>query len=233
MAKPRRNLNTLLDGKNPFEAKKNGGKRTIAQHEEDLVFISERYLTGMTQTKIMHELNAARKGQYELSDSQIYVDVDTLHKRWIVAYLDNFDELKAKELAHIDRLEREYWEAWEQSKNKIEEVESESIQDKQGSNRNAEPSYARTRVKKKETNRDGNDRFLAGVQWCIEQRCKIFGFNIAVSTKNINVNWREEAQQAGVDPDGAVNDLVKQFVQAASVGREDGPGGVGEGAKDS
>lgn len=166
-----------------------------------------------------------------MSFSSVVADINTIHQRWIHSYLVDFDQAKAKELAHINALEVEYWSAWKKSQAKLEEMYSEQIKDVQGaSDEKLSPHYQRTRVKKIEKSRDGNAAYLQGIQWCIEQRCKILGLN--QFTQNINVNWRKQAEEAGIDPDGAVNDLVQQFLEAASVGRSDGAGGVGKGTED-
>ena len=230
-----RNLRNVMDPKDdPYIVKESpSAKRTIQQHEEDLVFIAERYLKGLTVEQITGELNDARLGSYSLSKWTISVDIDIIHKRWITSYLVDFDKAKARELAHIDMLELEYWNAWRTSQKKIEEIESEKIEDKQGGQRVTLPSYERTRVKKIEKMRDGNNEFLRGIQWCIDQRCKILGLTMNISQSTINVNWRKEAEASGVDPDGALNDLIEQFVTAATVGGESGGRSLGSGTEDN
>ena len=226
---------SVLVSRDPFTTKRKGKKRTVQQHEVDMVFIAELYLKGFTHRQIVDELNSARVGLYSLSYTQIKADIGQLHSRWISSYLVNFDQAKARELAHIDKLEQEYWTAWSKSQLKIEETESEQIKDQQGVQRGNMPSYARTRVKKKEINRDGDSRFLLGVQWCIEQRCKIFGLTVVTMNQNINVNWRKEAEAQGVDPDGVQNELVEQFLSAAKTGlaRSGNAGSMGESPKDT
>lgn len=229
MPKSPRNSYDIRPLENPYRTRIKGNGRTLAQREQDLLFISELYLQGKTHEEIWHAINAKNEGTYTLSYAQISRDVYVLHARWMQSYLVNFDIAKARELKHIDQLEEEYREAWHRSQNKIEEIESESIKDTQGENK---PSshYARTRVKKLERARDGNVKFLDGIQWCIEQRCKILGLNSY--TQNINVSWRKQAEQAGLDPEGVVDDLYKQFIAAATVDGTGSPGSLGEGTKD-
>jgi hypothetical protein len=57
---------------------------------------------------------------------------------------------RAKELARLDNLERTYWEAYERSCQR-----SETASEKQ--------------------QRDGNPRFLEGIQRCVALRCQILG----------------------------------------------------------
>ena len=198
--------------------------RTVAERERDLALAAELYLKGKTYKEIAAEINAvnAQNGsKYRLTDRNINADIRTIHSRWTQSYLVDFDSAKAKELAHIDKLEQQYWNAWERSILSEEEVYTEQIKDLQGKVLNSlvpnvkgsGHQYNRNRVAKKVKNRDGNPSFLQGVQWCIEQRCKILG--ISQSIQNINVNWKKEAQAAGVDPDAVVDDLAQQFVAAA------------------
>lgn len=226
-----RDLQKLVGRSNPYMARVRGGKRTVGQRENDLVFITDRYVKGYTIKQIKDEINTAREGRYQLSYEQVYKDIQNIHARWIDSYLVNFDQAKAKELAHIDAVEQEYWAAWRRSQEKIEEVESESIKDQQGKAESG--GYQRTRVKKKEIKRDGSEAYLKGVQWCIEQRCKIMG--LLQSTQNINVNWRKEAEANGIDPDGVTNELIEQFLSAAKtkVVGNGGAGSLGEGAEDT
>jgi hypothetical protein len=218
-----------LDGKDPFLMREHQHVRSTGQHEADLLFLAERYAKGWTIQAMTDELNSARILEYQLSYSTVKEDIEKIHKRWIVSYLVDFNQAKANELAHIDSLEQEYWNAWRNSQRKLEEVESEKTEDKQGNQRISLPNYSRSRVKKTEKSRDGNVDFLKGVQWCIEQRCKILGITMNVSTQNINVSWRKEAEASGVDPEGALNELVEQFVTAATVGGEGGRGSLEQG----
>lgn len=228
----RKNLRGLYR-EDPFATKTGGPKRTIAQIETDLVFEAKHYLAGVTMQDITTMLNKERDGLYNLSYQQITKDIETIHARWIHSYLLDFDAAKAKELASINKLEQEYWLAWHKSQEKKEELETEKIEDKTANTQVAATSHTKMRVKKFEKERDGEVRFLQGIQWCIDQRCKILGLNQSI--QNINVNWREEAVKHGIDPEGAVNDLCNQFLAAAQtpLARTGDTGSVGEGSEDT
>jgi hypothetical protein len=79
-------------------------------------------------------------------------------------------EAKQRELERIDVLEREYWQAWENSKGE----QQRSTASKQG-------ELSRAQIVKYES--AGDPRFLAGVQWCVEQRCKMLGLLAAVKSE--------------------------------------------------
>lgn len=209
----------------PYELKKptinsENLRRTPAQRDIDLVYIANRYLQGWPAMEIAAEL--AKMRPYNITPRQISYDIETLHKRWRKSQLVDYDAAKAKELAHLDELEKEYWIAWQNSLKKEEIVQSETIQDGSSFRGTDGPVKKRNRARKTERSSYGEAAYLQGVQWCIEQRCKILG--LSSTTQNINVSWRKQAEQAGVDPDGVVDELVKQFVAAARV---DGSGGSG------
>ena len=71
------------------------------------------------------------------------------------------------------------------------------------------PSYTRKRDVKRRKNRDGNVKFLTGVQWCIEQRMKILGVG---TTKKVSISWRKQAEDAGVDPDKILDELTEKYL---------------------
>lgn len=213
----------LISAKSRFHnGLKHGAKRSLGERERDLVDIAKMHL----ENKPLHEINAFINSNrpYTLSINQIRLDVKAIHQRWRDSYLADFDELKSKELARIDKLEMAYWEAWETSKKKktIDELERiEEAIEKEG--KKIGSVSARTKMKKREEMRDGAAVYLEGIRWCIEERARIYGFH-APST--VNVNWRDEALRAGIDPDKAKDELVEQFVRAALGGSNDS-GGLG------
>ena len=129
-------------------------KRTEFEREAQLVEIKDLYLRGETQMSIAAKFN--------LSQSQISRDISTLHRRWRESSLIDINEAKQRELERLDALEREYWTAWEASKGE----QQRSTAGKTG-------DVSRAQIVKFES--AGDPRFLAGVQWCVEQRCKILG----------------------------------------------------------
>ena len=139
-----------------------GPMRTEFEREADLVTIKDAYLRGDTQMEI-----AVRLG---LSQAQISRDLATIQRRWRESSIVDLNEAKQRELERIDVLEREYWQAWEASKGE----QSRSTASKTG-------DVSRAQVVKYES--AGDPRFLAGIQWCIEQRCKILGLLAAVKNE--------------------------------------------------
>jgi hypothetical protein len=133
-------------------------KRNKWQRERDLELISRECLRGKTQEELARLCG--------VSQAQIHYDLKVLHKRWLESSQINMAEAKAKELAKIDALEKTYAEAWERS---LKEKETKTAE------KTTAGQSGRTRALSRQEQRDGNPAFLAGIQWCIEQRCKILG----------------------------------------------------------
>lgn len=123
--------------------------------------VSLLYLQGKSQLEIAGKLN--------ITQQQVSHDLKKLREVWQHEMASNIDEAKARELAKIDNLEREYWTAWEKSKKDYEQ----KIVKASGSAKKAN-KVERT---EKEMIVMGDPRFLQGVQWCIERRCKIIGID--------------------------------------------------------
>ena len=141
-------------------------KRSRLQREKDLTEISRLYLAGKVQAEIADML--------KVSQQQVSYDLAILRGRWQRAANTNIGELKARELAKVDRLELEYWDAWQRSleadktiktKGKVQQVDDNT-------------HFIREQPAEQTAHTDSGDpRYLQGVQWCIERRCKILGID--------------------------------------------------------
>ena len=172
-------------------------KRTPIQRERDLLEISGLYLRGITQAEIASQLG--------VSQQQVSYDLKILQRRWLAESVAKIDERKARELAKVDRLEREYWEAWERSKLDAETVTLEKL----GALKDGQGQIVGTKVKevKKREGQSGNPSFLAGVQWCIDKRCEILGLD---APKKIDATSKGE-QIGNVDTDAIVSKLLPEL----------------------
>ena len=144
-------------------------KRTAFQIERDRRDIADKYLQGWTQARITEHLNARKDIAYQLSTRMIGYDLKSVQDMWRASALIDVDEAKANALAKVDRLEREYWNAWERSCEDAETVRMEGKPTGEGED------GAPEKVVKTSKGQAGDPRFLTGVQWCIERRCKIIG----------------------------------------------------------
>lgn len=84
-----------------------GPKFTPAQREANLLTVSDLYLRGKTQAFIGAQIGC--------SQQQVSGYLKKLYKRWEAAAVENIDRHKALELARIDKVESEAWNAWERS----------------------------------------------------------------------------------------------------------------------
>ena len=142
-------------------------KRTAFQIERDRRDIADMYLQGWTQARIAGHLGDDEDREYTLSQQMISYDLKKLQEAWQASALVDIDAAKAQELAKVDRLEREYWDAWERSCAPAITTRQEGKAIEGGVERIVSTSVAR----------NGDPRFLQGVQWCIERRCKILGID--------------------------------------------------------
>jgi predicted transcriptional regulator len=133
--------------------------------------IAAAYLRGGTQAEIATELGC--------DQATVSRDLKALRAEWMRSALIDINEAKARELAKIDALELEYWQAWKRSQ---EDAESEITKmqgtpPKQG---DANPAPAKLETQKKREGQSGNPAFLRGVEWCINKRCEIIGVNAPI-----------------------------------------------------
>lgn len=132
------------------------------------------YLAGKSQSDIAAALN--------ISQPTVSRDIATLIDEWKLRAHEQIDEAKAKELARIDYLEVTYRDAWERS---LKEEKRHTT--RMGGTIVREVGSAEERRFIQETptvqtiqtfERLGDKKFLDGVQWCIEQRCKLLGIDL-------------------------------------------------------
>lgn len=155
--------------------------------------VAELYLKHYKQTEIMTMIT--QYGFAAVTQGTISNDLKAIQERWRNSSIMDMNEAKQRELARIDTLEMEYWRQYEESK-KPRQIASEKS------------SPGKHETMKRAEQRTGDTRYLSGIQWCIEQRCKILGVNAPVK---IEVNWQEQAImdiRAGVIH---YHDLVEAF----------------------
>lgn len=155
--------------------------RTALQREADLVLIEQWYVRDrISQGEIAEKLRALR-GYEKLTQQAISNDIKFLQKRWREMTTMDLDDLKATELRRIDQMELEYWSAWQESKLDAETKTQKVV---------GEGKDAKKEVSLRREGRTGNPAYLAGVQWCVEQRCKLLGL---YQPQKVELSWREEA----------------------------------------
>ena len=147
---------------------------------------------------------------------------------WLESTLVDFNRRQNQELARIDALEAEYWTAWEGSKADESREALEYVD---------EDSIMRLSRKRLETiKKNGTSSVLQGIQWCIEQRCKILGLHAPKEikidqhqrkTKELPELTREELRQiiAGQSKALAVDAVIVEEarVKELTIGAEPVP----------
>lgn len=133
--------------------------KTRAERETRLSQISALFCQGMWQSQIAVEMG--------VSDAQITYDMKILMARWREASTAKIEDWKATELEKVNHLEATYWQAWIDSCETGVNVAKEKTTKEDG---------VQTVTSRKEVAKPtGDPRHLAGVQWCIEKRCKLLG----------------------------------------------------------
>lgn len=136
--------------------------------ENRRAIVSDMYLKGYQQTVIAKKVGVTQQ--------QVSYDLKILMQQWKAEQLKNIDEMVTAELIKINKLEVEYYEAWEKSKGKDTTIKRSGKIEK--------PEF----IQQVENSNFGDPRYLAGVQWCVNKRCELLGLNAAVKTINDNIN---------------------------------------------
>lgn len=157
-------------------------KTELADRRKD---VATRYLRGEQQAEIA--------GALGVDIATISRDLATLRSLWLESAVRDFDAARAQELAKIDAVEREYWEAWERSKQN-KEISTQEI--------GADKKVKKASLRKE--GQSGNPAYLDGVLKCIERRCQILGLD---APKRFVIDWDTLAPEqidqlaAGVPPE--------------------------------
>lgn len=112
-------------------------------------------IRGFTQKEIADRLG--------ISQQTVSRDWVTVQERWAARAGAKVHVVRAEQLAKLDALQREYWDAWERSQGKTEKV----VESTNRQNGDTMTITTESVV--------GDVRYLQGVERCIEQYCDILG----------------------------------------------------------
>jgi hypothetical protein len=143
-------------------------KRTPFEVEHDRTRIAHLYLTRIPQGEIAEQL--------AMTQQMVSYDLAAIKREWRKARVRDFDADLNRELARVEALELEYWEAWRASKRPRKH---ETTQQRQ-----AETVALVVTIRTDES--EGNPQFLAGVQWCIDRRIKLLGLDAPIKVAPTN-----------------------------------------------
>lgn len=144
------------------------------QQERDRNIVAEYYIKGYS-TRAIAEIITRQIPNYSITHSTVSSDVKYLLKQWRESRVSDIDDMTALELTKLDKLEHTYWEAWEKSITDHTRTSNKLKGKKPKAGEKGVADY------KEVTETDmiafGNPAYLAGIERCIERRCKILGID--------------------------------------------------------
>ena len=135
----------------------------------DRAVVAQLYLTGVSQMAVSRHMNERDGIEYPYTPKMVEKDLAALRKQWLASGIRDFDQGRAEELAKIDALEVEAFDAWRRSQ------EGKSVSAKKVVEGGLH-GIVREEQDREESS-PGDPRFLALVQWCINKRCEINGYD--------------------------------------------------------
>lgn len=147
--------------------------------------VARLYLQGKYQYEIAAILDVSRQ--------LVTYDLKVIHRAWRASTIRDFDAAKAIELAKIDTMEREYWTAWEKSKQQAQRTTTKRTEVTDGNGR------TEAHVVKEE--QCGDPRYLQGVANCMKQRSDLLGLAapLKTETKHDFATMTDVERQARID----------------------------------
>lgn len=178
-----------LNGNASTSVKKNSPAR--ARREKYKVQAIELYLKGHTQQKVrdlMEELTG-----HNFGTTTIHKFIQEAQAEW----RENKDKMlsshKEMELEKINRIEAEFWGAWERSKANAKSTSETKTKAKPGAEIATPGKLATTSKKTEERNSNGDPRFMEGALRCVEMRNKLLGIEVP----QIQINNNNSANSTG------------------------------------
>lgn len=133
--------------------------------------VAVRYLKGEQQYDIGRALG--------MSQAQVSMDLKAVRELWLASTLRDFDAIKSEQLAKVDQVEIEAWQAWQRSQQPrevslTEQAEGGEVMAPDGT---LKPKSPTRKASMRREGQAGDPRFLERIQKCIDQRCTILGLN--------------------------------------------------------
>ncbi|PTX14436.1 hypothetical protein C8N40_111101 [Pontibacter mucosus] len=139
------------------------------EQERDRNIVAEYYVKGYSTRAIAQIIADKVGGGYTLNHNTVSNDVKYLLKQWQNERINDINEQKVLELSKLDKLEQTYWQAWEKS------IEDHKKSSKKLKGKGDKPDYKE--MTETEVVAYGNPAYLAGIERCIDKRCKILGID--------------------------------------------------------
>lgn len=159
-------------------------KRTEFQKEADRAFIASLMVKCFPVREIAKRLNEKNEKEdrgYTLSAMQVYHDTRIIFDEWKDQKEQFIDAKVELELAKLDKIENECWEAWESSKRGEKKTTIEGGELTEG-------KVSGGKIKEREhKTTSGEPKYLEIIQGCMEKRAMLLG--LYAPTKSINANF--------------------------------------------
>lgn len=152
----------------PKEERVTTGSRQKMVIEYRRMIVAQKYLRGQSMGKIAQEMPA----ELSCTRQTVYNDIKVLRDQWRQEANLPIADLRAKELAKIDELERVAWESFEISKgDKIVSKFGTVLPAAAGS----KPTVAAGPIRTVTKSQAGNPKWLDIIDKCVNRRCEILG----------------------------------------------------------
>lgn len=148
--------------------------RTPAQKDADREQVAKLSLEGFSTHAIASKMNVSQK--------TVWRDLEVIRKQWRERSVEILDEIKARELAKLDKIENAAWECFYRSIGTHEKRVAELRPGKQGGKF--------SKIETEELN--GDPRWLTVILNCQERRAKILGSDAPAKVAATNPEGTEE-----------------------------------------
>lgn len=141
--------------------------RNKLQREQDRSTVARMMLQGKTQVEISNFL--------EIDQSTVSRDIQAIRQEWKASSLRDFDEARGHQLAELELVKSELWQAWEESKTVQETTSVEKVgllgegEDSKG--------IASGRIKQltRQQTKPGDISYMSGIVTAIREQSKLLG----------------------------------------------------------
>jgi hypothetical protein len=149
-----------------------------ARKLNEKALIVSLYLQGNSMARV-RELAEEQTGGRRFGRDIIRKYITEATEEWKASKAEMLENHKAIELEKINRLEATYWDAWARS---CEVQTTKTKIKKKGDGER----MALAQIRDDEKPAIGDPRFLTGIQWCTEMRCKILGIEVPQTALQMN-----------------------------------------------
>jgi hypothetical protein len=149
---------------------RNANSRTALQRSGDLAFLAKWRMHGLSLDALHEKLNQSLGGARKLSRAQVGFDLKAVDGAWREERAHDIAHLRDMELAKLDVLERELWEAWDKTKEPLERRHLQIVKSGRAGGGNRKTTKLVTTDE-----RHGDVAIMAQILRVIEIRARILG----------------------------------------------------------